>query len=117
MKLYPKMSQILIEMLPVEIKSAGGVIINSENEQKREKGGRDIGYLRDVSPLAWCGVAGCTDETVDGRMKQAGISIGDLVEYKRYDGKTPRIAETHKEFDLYRLIMDTDILCVIKEDI
>lgn len=115
MNLKPVLSQVLVELLPVEVTSSGGIVLNSENETKREKTGRDIGYLRALSPLAFAGIAGCDADTAEGRALQAGMKIGDKVEFKRYDGKVPTVAEFHKEWEMYRVLTDTNILLVVEE--
>mgnify|MGYP003651261860 CR=1 FL=1 len=106
---------ILIEVLPVEVKSAGGIVMHSENEAKREHSGRDIGWVRALGNTAFQDLPGCTAGTPSGRAAQWGFKIGDLIEFRRYDGKIPRLADKVKEYENYRLITDTDILAVSGE--
>ncbi len=117
MSLKPCGVKILIEVLPVEIKSAGGIVMHSENEVKREKVGRDVGTVKAIGFGAYYGIGGCSkDKPAIERAKEWGFTIGDTVEFNRYDGKPTRFGETNKEFENYRLIDDQDIIGVLKDE-
>jgi co-chaperonin GroES (HSP10) len=95
---------VLIEVEPVEEKSSGGIVIASKSELKREFGGRDIGRVLAFGPYCYKDF-GLTPEGW-------GVKVGDLVEFNRYDGKIPRLAEKDEKYKNYRLITDNDILAV-----
>jgi len=109
MELKPCGFHILVEILPVEEVSAGGIITQSSRDLMREKAGRDVGIVKALGNCAYSGIKGCDAETAEGRAEQWGFKIGDLVEFKRYDGKVPRLAEKQKEYENYRLIADQDV--------
>ena len=100
---------VLIDVAPVEEKSAGGIIMNSQEDIERETKGRDIGRIIDFGPIAYKGFGGCTCPA------DWGVKVGDLVEFNRYDGKIPRLAEERKEYKHYRYINDNDIIAVLEE--
>jgi len=116
MNLKPCGVKILVEVLPVEETSAGGIIVHSDKEARREKAGRDIGVVKDIGFGAYYGIGGCSkDKDAFERAKEWGFSIGDKVEFNRYDGKPTRFGETNKEFENYRLIDDQDVIGVLKD--
>lgn len=95
---------VLVEILPVEVVSAGGIITTSTNEAERERKGRDIARIIAFGPTAYRGYAGC-DCPADW-----GVALGDIVELStRYDGKFTRAHEYSKEFENYRYVSDQDI--------
>lgn len=107
MKVKPCGTTILVEIIPVEDTYEGSVIQRPTNETKRETGGRDIGRVLEIGAYAykeW----GLTH-------KDWGYEVGDVVEFKRYDGKAPRISETFDQFKNYRYITDNDIIGVYKQ--
>lgn len=105
MKMIPCGFQVLIEMEKVERVSAGGIITHTNTEFQREQNGHDVGRIIAFGPLAFVGFDCSTPE-------EWGVKIGDLVEFRRYDGKIPR----HDDEIKYRCINDSDILMVIESE-
>jgi len=109
MKIKPTGHFVLIKVAPVEEKSAGGIIVSSQNDLERERKGRDIGRVIAFGPIAYQGFADCK------KPEDWGVTVGDLVEFNRYDGKMPRMSEKHPELENFRIISDNDIIAVIEE--
>lgn len=105
MNIRPCGFQVIIEMEEVEKQSDTGIILQTKKEYEREQNGHDVGRVIAFGPLAFKGFASC--ETPE----DWGVSVGDLVEFKRYDGKIPR----HDSEMKYRCINDSDILMVIEK--
>ena len=98
---------VLVEIVPVQIKSSSGIILNSENEQKREHSGRDLAKVIAFGPLAYQGVGGTKCKTP----AEWGVAVGDIVELSaRYDGKFTRAKEYNDKYKNYRYVNDQDIL-------
>lgn len=96
---------VLVRLLPVEVKSAGGIITKLSDDVKREKGAMDIAQIIAFGPTAYLGYAGC-DSPQDW-----GVDVGDLIELStRYDGKLTRAGEYGKEYENYRYVSDQDIM-------
>lgn len=95
---------VLVEVIPVEAKSKGGIIMHSETSLRREFGGRDIGRVIAFGPLCY------KDFNIDS--EGWGAKVGDLVEFNRYDGKVSGFAEDNEKYKNYRLISDNDIIAV-----
>jgi co-chaperonin GroES (HSP10) len=99
---------VLVEILPVQIKSSGGIILNSATEQERERKGRDIARIIAFGPTAYKFIYTNTD--FNGP-EDWGVKVGDIIELKtRYDGKFTRACEYSKEFENYRYVLDSDII-------
>lgn len=104
---------VLVEMIKIEEKSAGGIVLQS-NDVKREQDGCDIGFVRAIGQTAFRGFPGCNPSDYPPNhlfhtMTPAeiwGIKEGDKVEYRRYEGKKSGV----KEFDRFRYIPDTQII-------
>ena len=95
---------VLVEILPVQVQSAGGVFMTSTDEAERERKGRDIARVIAFGPTAYQGYAGC-DKPADW-----GVKEGDIVELsQRYVGKFSRAGEYNKDYENYRYISDSDI--------
>lgn len=110
MKIIPTGYFVLVETVEVEETHQGTSILMVTDEVKREEGGRDIGYVKDIGPIAFKGFEGCNGA------EDWGIKIGDLVEYNRYNGKVPRHAETDDSLKGLRIIIDSDIIAKIVEN-
>lgn len=96
---------VLVKIIPVEAKSKGGIIINSESDLERERKGRDIAEIVAFGPVAYKGYAGCESA------EDWGVKVGDIVELStRYDGKFTRAQEYKEEYKNYRYVSDQDIL-------
>lgn len=104
---------VLVEIVPVQIKSSSGIILNSENEQKREHSGRDLAKVIAFGPLAYQGVGGTECKTPE----EWGVAVGDIVELSaRYDGKFTRAKEYSDKYKNYRYVNDQDILGLAQGD-
>ena len=97
---------VLVEIIPVQVQSSGGIILaSSEDEVERERKGRDIARIIAFGPTAYKGYAGCECPA------DWGIEAGDLVELStRYDGKFTRAHEYNKQYENYRYVSDQDIM-------
>ena len=96
---------VLIEIIPVQFKSVGGIILSTERESERERKGRDLGRILDFGPTAYKGFAGCESP------KDWGVSIGDVVELKgRYDGKFSSVVDYSDSYKNLRYVSDSDII-------
>jgi co-chaperonin GroES (HSP10) len=103
---------VLVEIIPVQIQSSGGIILaSSEAEVERERKGRDIARIIAFGPTAYKGYAGCESP------EDWGVKEGDLVELStRYDGKFTRAHEYNKQFENYRYVSDQDIMGLANGD-
>jgi co-chaperonin GroES (HSP10) len=106
---------ILVEIVPVEEKTKAGIVIASQNQLKREQGGRDIGFVRALGTTCYMDLTGIKADTPEDGARQWGYKVNDLVEFRRYDGKIPRLAEINEEYKNLRIVHDNDILCVYDE--
>ena len=121
----PTGNRILVQVPSKEEVYQGTRIVIAENEAKREHDGRDIGVVVALGPKAYWNAVGCDVEYAENgqdytaildahkRAENWGIKIGDLVEFRRYDGKIPRFAEYIPHFKDLRIISDTEVLAVI----
>lgn len=96
---------VLVKIIPVEVKSKGGIITLIGDEAERERKGRDIAEIIAFGPIAYKGYAGCESP------KDWGVKEGDIVELStRYDGKFTRASEYSKAYENYRYVSDQDIM-------
>ena len=107
MKIKPTGYYILVEVEAVEETHEGSSILMIQDERKREHGGRDVGVIKEFGPIAFQGYADCKGP------EDWGCKVGDKIEFNRYDGKTPRMAENNPELANLRIINDNDIIAVI----
>ena len=102
---------VLIEIVPVQFSSEGGIILSSEKEQERERKGRDLGRVLAFGPTAYKGFSGC--ESPD----DWGVSLGDVVELKgRYDGKFSSASEYDAKYKALRYVSDSDIIGIFSKE-
>ena len=101
---------ILVEVDAVDETHDNSIIVRVDNERKREFGGRDIGVIKAIGPIAFQGYADCKGA------EDWGCKVGDRVEFNKYDGKTPSLAETNSELAGLRIINDNDIIAVISHE-
>jgi len=95
---------VLVEIIPVQLTSALGIILNSADEQERERKGRDLARIISFGPIAYKGYAGCECP------QDWGVTEGDIVELTtRYEAKFTRAAEYHPDYANYRYVNDGDI--------
>jgi len=96
---------VLVKIIPVEVKSKSGIIMMVGDETERERKGRDIAEIIEFGPIAYKGYAGCESS------EDWGVKVGDIVELStRYDGKFTRAQEYNEQFKNYRYVSDQDIL-------
>ena len=102
---------VLIKKIPAQFKSAGGIILASQDQRKRELKGRDIGRIIAFGPTAYLGFEGCKTP------EDWGVSVGDVVELSgRYDGKETSAADYDAKFEEYRYVNDSDIIGKLSPD-
>jgi len=96
---------VLVEIIPVQIKSVSGIILSSTDEAERERKGRDLARIIAFGPTSFKGYAGCECPA------DWGVKEGDIVELStRYDGKFSRAGEYGKQYENYRYVNDQDIM-------
>ena len=103
---------VLIEIIPVNFKSAGGIILGSEKENERERKGRDLAKIVAFGPTCYQGFADCKGP------EDWGVSVGDTVELSgRYDGKFSSVHEYDSKYKNLRYVSDSDIIGVLSKEI
>ena len=103
---------VLVKLIPVQFKTASGIVLMSEQEVKREEGAGDVAKIIAFGPTAYQGFAKC--ETP----KDWGVSVGDTVELSgRYDGKKSRLGDYDPKYKNIRYILDDDIVGVLSKEI
>lgn len=93
MEVKPIGNRILVELEKVEQTVGEGALagfqLQSDNEQKREQDGQDMGKIVSFGPLAF--VEDFDGGTAESRAKAYGVEVGDVVMFHRYDGERPRV--------------------------
>lgn len=110
----PKGNMILVKQIPVSKTSAGGIILGTYDEEKRQQKGQQVGIVVELGPDAYSKESG-----FDGGSPYC--KAGDVVIFPRYSGtqylisdimnKTPEENEVH-----YHLMSDTDVMGVMGEE-
>lgn len=96
---------VLIKVIPVKFKSAGGILLHSKEELQRENSGRDIGRIIAFGPTAYLGFEGCKCPA------DWGVKVGDIVDLSgRYDGKETAAKDYDEKYSGYRYVLDSDIV-------
>lgn len=108
MKAKPLGFYILIELEEVETVSDGGILLPKDLTDK-EQVAESTGRIVSIGPLAYVNWPGCDQE---GKKPSEcwGIKVGDLVEFKKYDGVKTQLAD----HDNYRYIPDSHIVGVLE---
>ena len=104
MKIKPLGFYVLLEVEKVESTSAGGIILDSDLVSKEQEA-TSVGYVREIGPTAYVGYPGCEEDQASAW----GISVGDKVEYRKFEGKTSAVPGCED----YRYIPDSQIIGVI----
>jgi co-chaperonin GroES (HSP10) len=119
MNIKPLGFYVLIEMIEIQKKSAGGIILDAKDVDRQQEG-CDIGYVRDFGNVAFSSFPGCNPadyppnhvfSSIDAPAIW-GIKIGDKVEYRRFEGKVSGVEGNDK----LRYIPDSQIIGLVKED-
>ena len=106
---------VLVEVVEVENISQGGIYLGN---QGREQSAEEAGYVRAIGPTAYMGWEGCDPASewneISGEIaiaphQQWGLNIGDLVEFRAYEGKKSAVPG----FERWRYIPDSHIVGVI----
>lgn len=109
---YPLGHYVLVKLIPVQFKTASGIVLMSADEVKREEGAGDVAEIIAFGPTAYQGFAKC--ETPG----DWGVSVGDTVELSgRYDGKKSRLGDYDPKYKNLRYILDDDIVGVLSKEI
>lgn len=101
MPIKPCGHRVLVIPDPIEEKTAGGIIIQTEVTKDREAQAQTFGTIVDIGPNAWMAFD-------DGK---PWAKIGDHVSFAKYGGFVMRDPHDKKE---YRLLNDEDICAVIE---
>ena len=103
---------VLIEIVPAQFKSTGGIILTTEKENEREMKGRDLGRILAFGPTAYKGFAGCESP------EDWGVKVGDTVELSgRYDGKFSSVVDYNDKYKNLRYVNDSDIIGKFSDEI
>lgn len=103
---------VLVEIVPVSFKSAGGIILHNEKENERERKGRDLAVIKAFGPTCYQGFGDCKGP------QDWGVKVGDTVELSgRYDGKFSTVHEYDSKYKNIRYVLDSDIIGVLSKDI
>lgn len=90
--------QLLVELVPVEDKYEGSLILRADTERKKEQRGQDIAKVIGIGPECW------PDE------KGPRCSVGDTILFGRYNGYSI------PGEDRLTIINDDDVLCRVIEE-
>lgn len=97
---------VLVEVVEVENMSDGGIYLGN---QGREQSAEEAGYVRAIGPTAYKGWEGCEPTKTLHAYEQWGVAIGDLVEFRAYEGKRSAVPG----FERWRYIPDSHIVGII----
>lgn len=113
MKIKPCGYFVLVDVTPIEKITKGGIVLLKELTDK-EQMVEETGTIIAFGPTCFIGMRGCTEDDMERTGKSAhelwGLSEGDRVEFRRYEGKTTSVQE---ECQNMRYIPDTHIMGVI----
>ncbi len=97
--------RLLIKKLDVEEKTESGIITMTADQKKRDEGGQNKGIIVAMGPVAFKGYRGAID--LKGS-EDWGCKIGDIIEFRRYDGQAPQL----EGYEDYFYINDEDVVAV-----
>lgn len=86
MMIKPCGTQVLIKLEEVKEMSEGGIVMQTPEQKKKEEHGQNMGRLLAIGPLVHADWDGFESENSEGKAKQWGYELGDLVLFRRYDG-------------------------------
>lgn len=108
----PRGNMILVEQIPVETKTAGGIITSGFEEEKRQQMGQQVGIVRALGNDAYgAGFEGT----------EPYCEVGDVILFPRYSGTQYKETEifnqvtTEKEVH-WHVMPDTDVMGTMTED-
>lgn len=102
--IMPTGYRVLVAPDEVEKVSKGGIVVVTDQEEKRHQAGQMFGTIVKVGPTAW-------SESKDIRgTPQPWAEVGHRIMYSKYAGKTIYDAELDKNFIL---INDEDVLAIV----
>ena len=110
MKIKPCGYFVLVDITPVETITKGGIYLPKELTDK-EQMVEETGTILAFGTTAFVGMRGCDSEDAPAH-EQWGVKVGDLVEFKRYEGKKCWV----DGYENYRYIPDTHIMGVITNE-
>ncbi len=110
----PKGHMVMIEVLELEHKTKSGIVLSTGKDAAFEQEACEFGKIVAFGPTAFNGVTGCNPEKYAPshpfhKMTPPeiwGVSVGDVVEFRRYAGKKSGV----KGKERIRYIPDTEIL-------
>ena len=86
--------------------------MQTEQQDERERKGRDLGRILEFGPTAYKGFADC-ESPLDW-----GVKVGDVVELSgRYDGKFSSAVDFDEKYKHLRYVNDSDIIGVFSDEI
>lgn len=95
----------LVQVLPAQEKSEGGIVTSWGEDLKREQKGMDIGVVLGFGHTAYEGFSQCKSP------KDWGVEVGDVVELNsRYNHKIPRLSQYNEDLQNLRIVTDEEII-------
>ena len=110
MKIKPTGFTVLVQVEERDKTFQGSSIVMPGGTSDREFGGREVGKIIKFGPVCFQGFEGCEGPA------DWGCKEGDIVEFNRYDGKKPALAENDESLANFRLINDSDIKAVLEDE-
>lgn len=95
---------VLLRLQEFENTSEGGIILGTMTQEKREQAGIEVGEVLAFGPTAYKGWAGFEGSDA------WGIKIGDIVEFKKYEGKQCHI----EGYERFHFIPDSLLIGVTR---
>ena len=103
---------VLVELIDVQFKSTGGIVLITGDQLKREESAGDVAKVIAFGPTAYKGFADCKTP------EDWGVKVGDTVELSgRYDSKKSRLVDYDGKYKKLRYILDDAIVGVLSEQI
>ena len=102
--------RVVIEELPVERKSKGGIIIDVGDALERRQGGQTLGILVAIGGLAFTNKEFFADGDRDM------YPLGSIVMHKKYGGYLFTLDQNDVNATRYRSIPDTDVIMLAPKD-
>ncbi len=105
---------VAIEVLEVESKSKGGIVLATGKNAEFEQDACEFGRIVEFGPIAFREVTGCFPERYSPNHPHYsmtppeiwGVAVGDVVEFRRFEGKQSAVNGKSR----IRYIPDTEII-------